>query len=74
MRKLPKSGDILFTIRIHLDPLEVLENMPEGAKLAEAIEAQLGVLSVDEINYRGFVGERERLSARLRQIAALHSV
>ena len=70
LRKLPKSGDIVFTVRIYLDPLEVLETMPDGDKLAAAIDEQLSVFSVEQESYKGLVGERERLSDRLRQIAA----
>ena len=71
LRKLPVSGDIIFTVRIYLDPLEVLETKPDGAKLAEAIDAQLSKFSADEVNYKGLDGERERLSARLKKIAKL---
>lgn len=69
LRKLPKSGDILFTVRIYLDPLEVLETIPDGAKLALSIDEQLSQFSSEQENYKGLVGERARLSARLRQIA-----
>ncbi|MFO1034880.1 MAG: DUF3445 domain-containing protein [Hyphomicrobiales bacterium] len=69
LRKLPRSGDMLFTIRIHLDPLEVLERLPDGARLARAIDAQIAALTVDEVTYKGLAKERERLSARLQQIA-----
>jgi dimethylamine monooxygenase subunit A len=72
LRKLPKSGDIVFTVRIYLDPLEVLETMQDGDKLAAAIDEQLSVFSVEQESYKGLVGERERLSERLRQIAASH--
>jgi dimethylamine monooxygenase subunit A len=70
LRKLPKTGDIVFTVRIYLDPLEVLETLPDGAKLAMAIDEQLSQFSAEQENYKGLVGERERLSARLKQIAA----
>ena len=70
LRKLPISGDIVFTVRIYLDPLELLETIPEGAKLAVAIDDQLSQLSTEQENYKGLVGERGRLSARLKCIAA----
>jgi dimethylamine monooxygenase subunit A len=70
LRKLPKTGDIVFTVRIYLDPLEVLETIDDGAKLAMAIDEQLSQFSIEQENYKGLVGERERLSARLKQIAA----
>jgi hypothetical protein len=69
LRKLPTSGDILFTVRIHLNPLEVLETHPEGPALARAIEGQLEAMSAEEIDYKGIANERERLSKRLAQIA-----
>lgn len=70
LRKLPISGDIVFTVRIYLDPLEVLETMPEGGKLAMAIDEQLSVFNSDQVKYKGLDGERERLSDRLRIIAS----
>ncbi len=69
LRKLPISGDILFTIRIYLDPLEVLETHADGAALAASIDTQLQAMTEEEIAYKGFVGERERLSARLSAIS-----
>ena len=72
LRKLTKSGDIVFTVRIYLDPLEVLETMPDGDRLATAIDEQLSIFSVEQESYKGLVGERKRLSERLRQIAASH--
>ena len=70
LRKLPISGDIVFTVRIYLDPLEVLETMPEGGKLAMAIDEQLSIFNSDQVNYKGLHGERERLSNQLRIIAS----
>jgi dimethylamine monooxygenase subunit A len=72
LRKLPISGDIVFTVRIYLDPLEVLEAIPDGDKLAAAINEQLNGFSTDQESYKGLVGERERLSKRLSEIAASH--
>jgi hypothetical protein len=69
LRKLPQSGDILFTIRIYLDPIEVLERHDDGPRLAMAIAEQLAALSPDEIGYKGLSKDRERLLARLREIA-----
>ncbi|MEP6828499.1 MAG: DUF3445 domain-containing protein [Aestuariivirga sp.] len=69
LRKLPQSGDILFTIRIYLDPLEALERHAEGATLAHCIEHQLLAMTDEQIAYRGLADERARLCARLRDIA-----
>lgn len=68
LRKLPISGDVLFTIRIRVDPLEVLEKHPDGAALAQAIDEQLSAMSAEQLDYKGLTDERLRLSARLKQI------
>jgi dimethylamine monooxygenase subunit A len=69
LRKLPKSGDILFTIRIHNNPLEVLETHPDGPALARSIATQVANLNDAEIDYKGLVGERPRLLQRLETLA-----
>ncbi len=69
LRKLEISGDILFAIRIHVNPLEVLETRPEGPALARAIDSQLRAMSAEQANYKGITDERQRLSDRLSQIA-----
>lgn len=71
LRKLPSSGGIVFTIRIHVDPLEALETHPEGPTLAASIAAQIEALSEGEIAYKGLADERERLTKRLKLIAGL---
>lgn len=71
LRKLPASGGLVFTIRIHVDPLEALETHPEGPALAASIAAQVLALSNEEIAYKGLEGERERLTKRLHRIAGL---
>ncbi|ESQ86289.1 hypothetical protein AEAC466_03570 [Asticcacaulis sp. AC466] len=69
LRKLPVSGDILFTIRIYLDPLHEMERQPNAAALAQALIAQLQAYSAAQLDYKGLTVERERLIARLSQIA-----
>ena len=71
LRKLPSSGGMVFTIRIHVDPLEALESHAEGPALAASIAAQVQALSADEIAYKGLADERERLTKRLNLIAGL---
>jgi dimethylamine monooxygenase subunit A len=69
LRKLPQTGDIVFSIRIYTNPLEVLASHPDGAQLAVSINSQLQDLSEAELAYKGLVGERERLADRLLQLA-----
>ncbi len=71
LHKLPETGGIVFTIRIHIDPLDALENHPDGPALAASIADQLAALSPDEIAYKGLVEEHERLATRLNAIAGL---
>lgn len=66
LRKLPVSGDILFTIRIHLNPMETLARHAERGRLAAAFAAQLDALDGAQLDYRGLTADRERLAAALR--------
>ena len=69
LRKLPVSRDILFTIRIHLDPLKVLERHPDRAALAQSFAAQLEAMEEAQLDYKGLTADRDRLTKRLRKIA-----
>lgn len=64
-RKLPTSGDIVFGIRIYLDPLEALARLPEGPALAMTLSQQLAGLTDEQADYKGLLAERETLLARL---------
>lgn len=70
LRKLAVSGDILFTIRIYLDPLEAMEQQPNAAELARALIGQLQAYTPQQLDYKGLTLERDRLIARLEEIAA----
>jgi len=69
LRKLPASGDILFTIRIHLDPLAVLARHPDRATLATSFAAQLEALDPDQLDYKGLTSDRDRLISVLNHMA-----
>jgi len=64
-RKLPASGDVLFTIRIYLDPLAALARLPEGPTLARTLSEQLAALTPEQADYKGLLAEREALQTRL---------
>lgn len=70
LRKMPLSGDILFTIRIHVDPLNVLASHPERARLAASFADQLDGLNAAQLAYKGLHNDRDRLVAALRAMAA----
>ncbi|TIU21709.1 MAG: DUF3445 domain-containing protein, partial [Mesorhizobium sp.] len=61
LRKLPVSRDILFTIRIHLDPLAVLARHPDKPALAASFAGQLNALDQEQLDYKGLTADRDRL-------------
>ena len=69
LRKLPASRDILFTIRIHLDPLRVLAGHPDRAALAMSFAGQLEALDLAQLDYKGMTSDRDRLVAVLNHMA-----
>ena len=68
LRKLPVSGDILFTIRIHLDPLLALQNLPNAGVLASSLAAQLMALDAVQLAYKGLAANRDALVERLKSL------
>jgi hypothetical protein len=69
LRKLPASRDILFTIRIHLDPLKVLARHPDRATLAASFAAQLLALDEAQLDYKGMTSDCDRLVQHLKAMA-----
>jgi len=69
LRRLPLSGDIVFTIKIAVDPLAALERHSRGPQIAAALIAQLEALTDQQLAYKGMTAERERVIARLRELA-----
>jgi hypothetical protein len=70
LTKLPKTGAIVFTIRIYLDPVTLFEKHADGRRLALALAAQLEALTEPQLSYKGLDRQRSRLVALLRQDAA----
>ncbi|MET0940067.1 MAG: heme-dependent oxidative N-demethylase subunit alpha family protein, partial [Mesorhizobium sp.] len=69
LRKLPVSRDILFTIRICLDPLRALSEHPDGGRIAMAFADQLSALDLAQLDYKGLTADRDRLISVLMEIA-----
>ncbi len=69
LRKLPVSRDILFTIRICLDPLAALREHPDRRRMAVSFADQLSALDIPQLDYKGLTADRDRLVAALTDIA-----
>ena len=70
LRKLPRTGAILFTIKICLDPISVLRSHPDRAALARSFASQLGEMNAEQLDYKGLTADRNRLVSLLVAIAA----
>lgn len=68
LRRLPVAGDILFTIRIHVDPVAALKAHPERARLAAGIKQEILGLSESQAVYRSLLKDRDRIVAVLEAI------
>ena len=68
LRKLPVAGDILFTIRIYLDPIGLLEARPDRTVLAASFAGQLMALDAEQLDYKGLTADRDRLVEALSAI------
>ncbi|MTI00133.1 DUF3445 domain-containing protein [Roseibium sp. RKSG952] len=69
LRRLPVSGDILFTIKVHHDPLALLEKVPERSAIAAGLRQQLLALEPDQLAYKGLAMQRDRLADQLNRVA-----
>lgn len=69
LRRLPVSGDILFTIRIYIDPVDALRSHPEGRDLAAGILRDIKGLNEPQLRYRSLWDYRDDIVAELRDIA-----
>lgn len=66
LRRLPKTGGIVFTIRIYADPLARLKALPDDGRTARALADKLMEFSPEQLAYKGMVSKRDALVAYLR--------
>jgi hypothetical protein len=69
LRRLPVSGDILFTIRIYVDPISAIAHHPQAARLAASFAAQLENLDEQQAAYKGLTLQKAALAAKLHALA-----
>lgn len=68
LRRLPISGDLLFTIMIYVDPLNRLRDHPDRRLLAEGLRRQLLALDADQLGYKSLTCRRDQLAGYLAAI------
>lgn len=73
LRKLAVSGDILFTVRIHLDPIRCLETHPDRARLVAGLIAALRGLDDRQLAYKGLQAVRDRLTDEIAVLGAVEA-
>jgi len=70
LTRLQGSRDIVFSIGIHVDPLDALAGLDDGAIRARALHVQIAALSSEQVAYKGLTLERDLVLAKLAEIAA----
>ncbi|MEM1047538.1 MAG: DUF3445 domain-containing protein [Pseudomonadota bacterium] len=68
LRRLPISGDLLFTIMIYVDPLNRLRNHPDRQLLAKGLRQQVLALDADQLGYKSLTRRRDQLAGYLETI------
>jgi hypothetical protein len=61
LRRLPGTGDIVFSIRIYSDPLASLANLPDGANVAAGLVRRLEEFTPEQLAYKGMVMKKAAL-------------
>ena len=68
LRRLPETGDIVFSIRIYSDPIATLLALPDGAEVAKTLAERLEGLSPEQLAYKGMVTKKAALLSYLRAL------
>ncbi|MCW2306134.1 heme-dependent oxidative N-demethylase family protein [Rhodobium gokarnense] len=69
LMRLPETRDILFTIRIHVDPVAAVRAHPEREKIATALAEQLAAMTPEQLRYKGLTRAAPAIHALLSDIA-----
>lgn len=69
LRRLPKTGDIVFTIRIYADPIASLLRLPDAPHAAGTLIQRLEGLTPEQLSYKGMVEKKAALITYLREMA-----
>ena len=69
LRRLPVSGDMLFTVRVHVDPFDAFNRHPDGPELAASLREQLLSLNAEQLTYKGLTEHRDAVASALAAVA-----
>lgn len=69
LRRLPETGDIVFSIRIYSDPIASLRNLPNAGEVASALVERLEGFTSEQLSYKGMIGKKAALIGFLRELA-----
>jgi len=69
LTRLPRSGDVVFTIQIIVDPARLLMEHPERAQIAATLKGHMESLDDAELAYKGLSGHQQTVIAELDQLA-----
>lgn len=69
LTRLPATGDILFTIRVLVDPFTAFASHPDGRRLAAGLRQQLIGLDAAQLGYKALGRHRDALAERLAALA-----
>lgn len=61
LRRLPQTGDIVFSIRIYSDPIASLDALPNGAEVAAGLIRRLEEFTPEQLAYKGMATKRAAL-------------
>jgi len=65
LRRLPVTGDIVFSIRIYSDPLAALRQLPNADAVSRALIQRLDGFTPEQLAYKGMVSRKDALIAYL---------
>ena len=68
LTKLAKTGDILFTIRIYVDPFDALQKRGDKQKIAQGFIHLLEIMNPKELSYKGLDEGKDILITRLQKL------
>lgn len=61
LRRLPVTGDIVFSIRIYSDPLATLRQLPNATEIEQALIRRLEDFTPEQLSYKGMAARKSAL-------------